>query len=517
MDVVVALDTGTTATKAVAVAVDGAVVATADAGYSLLVPRPGHVELDAARLQAAAVEALAGLAERLPSGSDVIGLCLSAAMHGLVPLDDRGNPLGNLITWADSRADDQAVRLRESSPHLHARTGTPIHPMSPLAKLVWLQETDPDLLASTPRWGGVKELVIAALTESALTVDLSCASATGMYDIHERRWDPEALELAGVTAAKLAEVVNTTDIAGPLRPAVASKTGLPAGIRVVAGASDGPLGNLGLGAISSGIAAITLGTSGAMRAVRANPAVDPDGRLFCYALTEDKWVLGGPVNNAGSVVRWASVSMGAVPADTTEPARWTVADIELLAEAKATPPGSEGLLCLPYLLGERAPWWTPGLAGAYIGLRRDHGRGHMVRAAVEGVCQQFAFIRDALRAADVAVEHVRVTGGAVQSDVWCETLAAALGMQIGLAESAEGTGIGAGLLGHYALGTLSDLDEASQLIHVDRVVEPDPRVADIYQRMRPLVERCTRELADVFRQLERINESVRSAQDARQS
>lgn len=515
MDVVIAIDSGTTATKAVAVGPDATVLATGESGYALLLPRPGYVELDGVRLQQAAVEALTDVVASLPGDAEVIGICLSAAMHGVVPMAADGKPLGPVITWADSRASDEASSIKRDAPHLHGLTGTPIHPMSPLAKFAWLRASEPQMLASASHWGGVKELAIAALCEAlggkaVFATDLSCASAMGMFNIHKRDWEPEALEFAGVRLDQLPDVLSTTECAGRLSREVAAITGLSPGIPVIAGASDGPLGNLGLGAIGYGIAAISLGTSGAMRAVRDRPGVDPDGRLFCYALTEDRWVLGGPINNAGSVVRWASAAFGAVSPGTADPDAWTKADVTLLSEASAVPAGSDGLLCLPYLLGERAPWWVPGLAGAYVGLRRDHTRAHLVRAAVEGVCQQFAFIHDALLNAGVAVDHVRATGGAIQSELWRQTLAACLGMPVGLAETPEGTAVGAGLLGHYALGSLPDLDTASELIEVHAVAEPDAAAARLYERLRPLLRQSTAGLAETFEALNRISESVRS-------
>jgi gluconokinase len=249
------------------------------------------------------------------------------------------------------------------------------------------------------------------------------------------------------------------------------------------------------------VAAVSLGTSGALRAVRPAPAVDARGMLFCYALTEDRWVLGGAINNAGSVVRWASGALGAVSPDVHGSAR-DAADAQLLEEAGRVPAGSEGLLCLPYLLGERAPWWQPGLHGAWIGLRRHHGRGHLVRSAVEGVCLQLAFVRVALEEAGVEVREVRATGGALHSPLWREVLASALDLPVGLAASPEGAGTGAALLGHHALGRLPDLDTAAALISVDGGKEPDPGDVETMRRLRPLVERCTLLLQDVFAQLE---------------
>lgn len=512
MDVVIGLDCGTSATKAVAAALDGSrvvVCATASEAYPLLVPAPGRAELDPALLQAAVVRALAAVAADVQArGDHVVAVCLSAAMHGTLPMGEDGSPLGPLVTWADERAATEAASLVADgrARDLHRRTGTPVHAMSPLAKLAWWSRHDPDLVRRTPRWGGVKELIVAALCDVGHVVDLSCASTTGLYDIHAGRWDEEAMEFAGVRVGQLAEVLPTTELLTGLRPDVAAATGLPPGVPIVIGAADGVLANLGVGAVVPGAAAVSLGTSGALRTVVPAPAVDPDAGLFCYALTQDHWVVGGPVNNAGSVVRWASRAFDAPhdgPAPESEPA--DLRDAALLAEAGEAPVGSQGLLCLPYLLGERAPWWRPGLSGAYVGLRREHGRGHLVRAAVEGVCQQLALVRDALDATGLDVTEVRATGGAVVSPLWVSTLAATLDLPVRVAGSPEGTGLGACLLGFFALEHLPDLETAASLVELHDTVEPDRVAAEHYRRMRPLVERSMLALVEVFAELDTTN------------
>jgi gluconokinase len=511
VDVVVGLDSGTTATKAVTAGTDGRVRDLASVGYPLQVPAPGRAELDPRRLQSAAVEALSAVAARARERGDrVVGVGLCAAMHGLVPMDDAGVPLGPLVTWADDRAAQWAAALVADgrAAELHARTGTPVHPMSPLVKLSWLRAEDPDLVTRTPRWGGVKELVVAALHGGRHVVDRSCASATGLYDIHAARWDDEAMAIAGVRPAQLGEVLPTTAQLPGLRPEVAAATGLPADLPVVVGASDGVLANLGIGAVRPDVAAVSLGTSGAMRVVVPRPTVDPDRRLFCYALTDDAWVVGGAVNNGGSVVRWAARALAA-GFDTPDPEGEDADDLDarLLDEAAGVPAGSAGLLCLPYLLGERAPWWRSGLRGAYLGLRREHRRPHLVRAAVEGVCQQLALVRDAFAATDLPVCEVRATGGAVASDLWVRTLAAALDLPVRVAESPEGTGLGACLLGLHALGALPDLDAATALVEVGDPVVPDPAEVAVYARLRPLVDRSTSALTDVLATLDAVEDT----------
>jgi gluconokinase len=500
-DVVIGIDTGTTATKGIAATIDGTLRAHVSVHYPLSVPGPGRAELDPAHLRDAAVKALTDVAAACRDNGDrVVAVSLSAFLHALVPLDVAGNPLGPLVTWADARSGEQCDRILAAgrARALQARTGTPVHPMSPLTKLSWWRDNDPEILRATPRWGGVKELVLAALTDEPFLLDLSVASGTGLYDIHRRHWDAEAMEIAGVSPRQLAEVVPTTTVLS-LKPGLA---GLPAGTPLIIGAADGPLANLGVGATPAGVAAVSLGTSGALRTLVDRPTADADDRLFCYALTEDRWVIGGAVNNAGSVVRWAGQSFaggferpGAEGEDADE------RDAALLIEAQGAPPGSDGLLCLPYLLGERAPWWRSGLRGAYLGLRREHGRAHLVRSAVEGVCQQLALVKDSFAA---PVTEVRATGGAVASELWVGVLAATLDLPVAVADTPEGTALGACLLGWHALGALPDLDHAAALIPIGEPTRPDPGNAALYARLRPLVEKSALAMLDTVKELDRL-------------
>jgi gluconokinase len=503
MDVVIGIDTGTTSTKGIAAGPDGEIRALTSVHYPLSVPGPGRAELDPRQLTDAAVRVLTDVATACRDRGDrVIGIGLSSFLHALVPMDADGRPLGPVVTWADNRSAAQCERIVADghAKRLQSRTGTPVHPMSPLTKLAWWAEDDPAALRATARWGGVKELLVAALTGGPFLVDLSIASGTGLYDIHSRRWDDEALGLAGVRPEQLAEVVPTTH-ALRLHADVAGAAGLPADTPLIIGAADGPLANLGVGATPAGVGAVSLGTSGALRTVVASPTSDEAGRLFCYALTEDRWVIGGAVNNAGSVVRWAGQTFfpdaaGGEDADDR--------DAQLLEEAAGITAGSEGLLCLPYLLGERAPWWRSGLRGGYLGLRREHGRPHLVRAAVEGVCQQLALVRDSFDAEGHPLTEIRATGGAAASKLWITVLASALDLPVTVADVPEGTALGACLLARHALGELPDLDRAAALVPTGEPTRPDPRDADFYRRLRPLVEKSALAVLDVVSELDRL-------------
>lgn len=273
----------------------------------------------------------------------------------------------------------------------------------------------------------------------------------------------------------------------PLLPGPAAALGLPAGLPVVAGAGDGPLANLAVGATAPATAALSLGTSGALRVVRDRPGVDDRCRVFCYHLADGLWVLGGAVSNAGVVAQWAAESFGGVD----------VAD--LLKEAAEVEPGSEGLIALPHLLGERAPWWDPDARGALVGLRRGHGRAHMTRAMIEGVGQQLALVRDSVVAAGTPIASVRATGGALRSSLWAEIVAAALDMPLEITDDTAGSGFGAALLGWRALGAVPHLSAlpAEVWARPHRTVLPDPVAARRMAQSRPRLERCYEVLRDL--------------------
>lgn len=467
-DVIIGLDVGTTSAKATAFAADGTAVAHGERGYALHEPggRDGSAEQDPAEITQAALAAVrAAAAATAAGGHAVAGLALSSAMHGLVALDAHDAPLTPLLTWADTRAHAQAERLRRDHPELHIRTGTPLHPMAPLAKLCWLREEEPATFAAAARFVGVKELVLRRLT-GAWAVDHSVASGTGLLHLRALEWDGLALELAGVRGHQLA----------PLHPAAerfaltAVDAGLALGTPVVIGAGDGPLANLGVGAVRPGVAAVSIGTSGALRVIVDQPAIDPAGRTFCYALTPGRWAVGGAISNGGAVLEWAGEALA--------PDLGPHAEAALLELAATVPAGSDGLLMLPYLLSERAPYWSPLARGAYVGLTRAHGRGHLIRAAIEGVSLQLALVLHSVRDAGHAVDAVRATGGFARSPLWRQLLADALGLEIGFPAGATGSGLGAALVGMEALGLIDSIDRAAELVAVGAAARAVPTAAD---------------------------------------
>jgi gluconokinase len=409
--VVLGLDVGTTGTKVVAFGLDLPWRQVTIREYPLLEPEPGQQVQDPTVVLDALIDALSACVAACGE-AEVVGLSVSTAMHSLIGLDAYRRPVTPLLTWADARAAEEARSLRatELGRALHQRTGTPIHPMSPLTKLMWVARHEPELAAEVRWWLGMKDLVLLALTGELVT-ELSSASGTGLFELATGQWDATALALAGIDAEQLPPIAAPT-ATRPLTAELAARTGLPVGLPVVLGAADGPLGNLGTGAVRPGQVGLSLGTSGAARAMIPRPPTELHEALFCYALTENAYVVGGAVSNGGIVVRWAGSALA--PDTHGQPLRHR--DAALLELAATAPAGSDGLVMLPYLLAERAPLWDPDLPGAFLGLRRSHTRAHLIRAAVEGVSLQLSTVVDQLDRLEPVTE-VRVTGGVFRSIV----------------------------------------------------------------------------------------------------
>lgn len=482
--VIIGLDVGTTATKAAAFGVDRPWTRNVSYGYPLLEPEPGWQVQRPAAVHDAVIAALRDIV-RASEGAEVVAIALSTAWHGLVGLDADGEPITDIVTWADARATSTLAGLHADGDvrWLHQLTGTPVHPMSPLLKLRWFAANDPQLAGRVRWWVGLKDLVVHQLTGQIVT-ELSTASGSGMLNRWTQEWSPQAAAIAKVDLEALPPILAPSDAIG-LLASVADRVGLPAGLPVVLGAADGPLGNVGAGAIGPGVAGLSLGTSGAVRVLVHEQPANLDPALFCYSLDADTWVVGGAISNGGIVVRWLAdllIEPGSLAPEA--------AVLDLAARA---PAGSDGLVMLPYLLAERAPLWDPTTPGAILGLRRRHGRMHIARAGIEGVAIQLGVIADRL-ATLTPITSVRATGGAFVAPLWGTIIASALGRGLVVGHSTAGTALGAAALGAAALGLAPDLISARATLLGSDTGEstqsmPDPAWTPIYARMRDAAPR----------------------------
>lgn len=259
--------------------------------------------------------------------------------------------------------------------------------MSSLSKIFWMKHEEPEIFKQTSMFADIKTYIFYQLYEQ-FVIDYSMASATGMFNLEQLTWDDEALKLLGINHSQLPNPVPTTHILKGMKKRYATLMGIDENTPVVVGASDGVLSNLGVNSYQLGEVAVTIGTSGAIRTVIDKPRIDDKGRIFCYILDEEHYVIGGPVNNGGVILRWLKDEILASEVETAK--RLGVDPYDVLTQiASRVKPGAEGLIFHPYLAGERAPFWNADARGSFFGLTLSHKKEHMIRAALEGVLYNF--------------------------------------------------------------------------------------------------------------------------------
>lgn len=485
----IGIDIGTTSTKAVIFSDTGETIQEAAVEYPLLTPEPKAAEQNPDEIVQAVITATKTaikLAELKPA--DVKLLSFSSAMHSLIALDKEGVPLTASITWADQRSEAQAQQLKAiNGQALYEKTGTPIHPMAPLAKVIWLREKKPSVFEKAAWFVGIKEYVFYKLF-GEYVVDYSIASATGLFNIHTLDWDEEALATAQISKQQLPKAVPTTQVFTNMKETVAFEIGISPDTPVVIGANDGCLANLGVNAIEPGVVALTIGTSGAIRTVTEKPLIDPQGRTFCYALTENHWVVGGPVNNGGMIYNWMIEEIGSLE---VEKALQTGSNLyDLIAEKVASVnPGAEGLLFYPYLSGERAPLWNANAKGSFYGFAIHHKKEHMMRAVLEGINLNLYLVYQALEKVIGKPDKIHGSGGFAQSNLWRQMLSDIFDTEIHISQTIESSALGAVILGRYAIGEIPSLEEGAKIIGTAEINYPVVDNVAIYQELIPLYEK----------------------------
>ncbi|MES2733345.1 MAG: gluconokinase [Bacteroidota bacterium] len=502
MDCIIGVDMGTTSTKTIAFDLKGQIVAHADQKYPILYPQPSFSEQDPEEIFRAVVCTIRSVADTLKKdGNHLLGLSFSSAMHTLIAVDRHGKPLTNVIIWADTRSNEQAVRIKQSANghDIYLRTGTPIHPMSPLCKLAWFKENQPDIVDQAHKFISIKEYVFLKLFDQYL-IDYSIASATGLFDIRSLHWCEPALAVAGITAEHLSKPVPPTHTVKGLSKEWSSALGLDPQVPFVLGASDGCLANLSANAIHPGCASLTIGTSGAIRVAASAPAQDAQERVFSYVLTEGLYIVGGPVNSGGVVFRWFRDNFAQV--EVAEAVKTGVDPYDLLIEkAQSIPAGADNLLFLPYLLGERAPFWDAKAKGVFFGISIQHTRAHFTKALMEGIIFGLYSVGLALEENTKEMEVIYAGGGFARSDFWLQIVADVFNKPVRVAESVESSALGAAVMGLYALGIFKELTEVESILPKAREISPDATRHEIYQKLYPIFAGLYDKLKDDFAKL----------------
>lgn len=446
--IIIGLDVGTTGVKVLAANPLGETIAVAEATYSLSQPEVGYREQDPEEILKVTEDVLKQVLDQL--SRPVAAICFGAAMHSLIAVDKQSKPLTPAIIWADVRSSAYAARLRktEVGRQIYEASGAPIHAMLPLCKIAWLRDHQPEIFKKTHKFISIKEYCIAQWFGRYI-VDYAIAGASGLWNKKTLEWHKQALDWAGITAQHLSQVVAPTYQLG--KPAFRSfeHSCIAEDTRFILGASDGCLANLNASGFNQKEATLTLGTSGAIRLTAQNTLPDPVMSIFDYYLTEQYHVIGGPTNNGGIVLDWLKQKF--YP-DIT-------ATAVILQKAEAVSVGANGLVCLPYFFGERAPLWREDVSGKFHGVQSQHGRDHFARAALEGIIFNLYGIAQRLQVASSSqIEGLWTDGGLTQSDFIAQLIANVFHLPVYRSSSTHGVARGAVLLAAYAL-EITAIDE----------------------------------------------------------
>ncbi|MFG6147892.1 gluconokinase [Halobacillus sp. B23F22_1] len=487
------VDIGTTSTKSVLFTKKGEVVTQHTINYPLHTPNQLVAEQDPSEILDAVLGTIRETVRKAKlNDGDLSFVSFSSAMHSLIAVDEEDELLTNSITWADTRSAEYARKLKEelNGHDIYLRTGTPVHAMSPLAKLMWMKEEKPEVFVKAKKFISIKEYVFYKLFGEYI-VDHSIASATGLFNLQELNWDEGALQVAGITSDQLSTIVPTTHSIAGIRKEYQPYLGIAENTPFIVGASDGVLSNLGVNAIEPGVIAVTIGTSGAIRSVTNEPKTDPKGRIFCYALTEDHWVIGGPVNNGGMVLRWLRDEFAAAEVETAK--RLGIDPYDVLTKiATNVPAGSDGLVFHPFLTGERAPLWNSSARGSFFGLSIHHEKQHMVRAVLEGIIYNLYTVLLALEELTGEPQRIQATGGFARSEVWRQMMTDIFDKPVVVPESYESSCLGAIVLGMYATGEIEDFSIVSDMIGNTHTHDPVPETSAVYRELLPIYIRLSR-------------------------
>ena len=468
MSVFVGLDVGTGGARAVAVNDSGEVVAEASSEFPLHTPRPGWTEQDPEDWWEGAKEVLAKVAAE---AGEVGGIGLTGQMHGSVFLDASDQVIRPALLWNDQRTQAQCDRITQAvgEERLISISGNPALTGFQAPKIVWLREEEPENYGRLSRVLLPKDYVRLRLTGEYAT-DASDAAGTLLLDMQARDWSGEVLNALEISHDLMTRVYEGPENTGALRKEVAEKLGLPPGIPVAAGGGDNAAAAVGTGIVGPGLVNSSVGTSGVLFAHAGEFNPDPSGRLhaFCHAVPGAYHLMGVTLSAGGSLSWWRETLGG---------------DFDELVEAASdVPPGSEGLVFLPYLSGERAPHLDPKARGAFFGLTARHGAKHMTRAVMEGVIFSLRDSLDIMRDLGVPVDDVRATGGGARSELWRQLQADIYATPIRRTVADEGPAFGAALLAGVASGSYADVDEATSVVELrEEITEPDTERAKIYE------------------------------------
>ncbi len=506
MPYVMGIDVGTTGTRAIVVRPDGHVIGAATGDHQpMRMARPGWAEQDPEDWWGATVEAVrAALAAAGVTGAEIAAVGLSGQMHGVVLLDQTRAVLRPSLIWCDQRSQAQCNWITDQvgAEQLIRLVSNPALTGFSAPKILWVRDNEPETFERAAHFLLPKDYIRFRLTGEFAT-DVSDASGTLLFDVTNRRWSQEMLGALELDSKLLPRAYESPEITGQITRETALVTGLKAGTPVVGGGGDQAASAVGNGIVLPGLTSATLGTSGVIFAFTETPTLDPQGRIhtFCHAVP-GKWHVMGVTQGAGLSLRWFREHFGMSEAWLAKQTGVDSYDL-LIAQAAKVPPGSEGLLWLPYLMGERTPHLDARARGMWFGLTASHTRGHLIRSILEGVAFSLRDSLEIFKELGIPVEQIRASGGGSRSFFWRQIQADVYGKELVTLRTSEGSALGAALLAGVGAKIYSSVEEsAREAIQIRERMAPIAanvreydRFYQVYRSLYPSVRDLAHQLA----------------------
>lgn len=487
MSTILAIDIGTSSAKALVVNEHGDNVFSVRKNYPTDYPQDDWSEQNPEEIYRTVIEIIKACPEEIKDSLTAISF--SSAMHSVMAVDERGTALTPVIIWSDLRSKKESAMLRNTPGmiELLAKTGTPVHPMSPLCKIMWLRDNQPEVFARAFKFIGIKEYIWYKFFHE-FEVDYGIASATGLFLTGTLTWFDTALALAGIDASCLSQPVSVYSHRLLSDQRLLEEFGFRKSLPCIIGSSDGCLANLGSEAMQPDVLSLTIGTSGAVRRVVGKNIPDKKGRIFLYHLDDEVLVEGGATNNGAALLSWYTKNF----------IKEGISVSDFIKRACSVSAGSDGLLFAPYVFGERAPIYNPEASGVFFGIRHYHTMEHFMRAILEGIGFALYSIADLLEENNGPYKAIIASGGFTQSPEWVQIIADIFGKPVRVTEHDDASAVGAAMLGFQALGVKYSCTTPSAEF------TPNETMHALYLKQYTVYKQLTTHLQDMFHTLSKL-------------
>lgn len=492
-------DLGTSGNKASLYGEDGTLLASATHAYDADFYGNGCAEQDADFWWKAVCDATKQVTQSIDTGK-IACVSFSGQMMGCLPVDREGNPLRKSIIWADMRAQKQADQLEKEIGReaLYAITGTSVAPTYSLEKMMWVKENEPEVYRKTHVFLNAKDYIVYKLTGEFAT-DYSDASGTNAFEIVNKRWSDDIVRAGNIDMEKLPDAYPSTHMVGKVSRRAAQSCGLAEGTPVVLGGGDGPCATVGAGAVDCKDMYNYFGSSAWIAVAGDAPYLDSKQRTFTLAHLEDGLYMSvGAMQSAGGSYEWMKKNLCASEISESESCGKNVYTIMNEAAEKSVP-GANGVLFLPYLLGERCPYWNPEAKGALIGLKMNHTHEDIVRAVFEGALYNLRIILDIFRGEGFCPEQLTLIGAAIKSDFICKLIADIYEVDVMRPQVLEeATSLGAAIAGGVGVGVFEDFSVTKKIVRAKDIIKPDAGTKAFYNKQYALFKKSYDALESLF-------------------